>query len=42
MQEFFKKYFVTPIAKISGYNWINITVYGILLSITAIIAYIEQ
>ena len=37
--EFFRKYFILPITEISGYNWINTTVYGLILSITAIIAY---
>jgi len=37
--EFFRKYFISPITEISGYNWVNTTVYGLLLSIAAIIAY---
>jgi len=37
--EFFKKYFISPITEISGYNWVNTTVYGFLLSVIALIVF---
>jgi uncharacterized membrane protein len=36
---FFRKYFLSPILDRTGYNWVNTTFYGLILSIAAIIAY---
>lgn len=39
MADLIRKYFISPIWKRTGYNWVNTIVYGVILGIAAVVVY---